>query len=179
VSCKSCKELMNVAGRETLTPEQQAQFKAHLASCETCRGQWDVQKMLGSLSEPRPIPDLPPFLASRVMAAVSAEAEQGFRRQHSSFWRSLPLGIRLAGTFAAVALTVGAAVLGAGLAARSGDARSTGRMAKPAPLVSTQSDWTGFFEAESEDLPLGWYLAGDPAAAPAGNSVRPDRPKEK
>lgn len=180
MNCKSCKKLMNQAAAHALDNDLWGQMEQHLASCQSCRGEWGVTKLLDSVAYGARVPEVPPFLAARVMAAVSGEEQVG-RRTPVSGWGMLPWGARLAAVLGAVVLVVGATALGASLASRS----ATRLLAVPTNMAqgdsttnAQPSDWTGFFQAESEDLPLGWYLAGDPASDMSKKPVRSERPKE-
>ena len=79
-ACHEIRELMSVALDQALQPEEQARLDAHLEDCEECRTAFKefqtVHQQIHGLEAVEP----PPWLASKIMARIRAEAS-------TSFWR--------------------------------------------------------------------------------------------
>lgn len=117
-----------------------AELEEHLAGCEDCRAElaW-LRPAARILPESVERQDAPPRLRARIMAEVSAEAEerQSARSGRRSFADRLPVSLRPAAGFAAIVL------IAAGIAAyaiRAGDSGSgaTTVVAGKAPGVTAK-----------------------------------------
>ncbi|MBL0313310.1 MAG: zf-HC2 domain-containing protein [Holophagaceae bacterium] len=81
-ACREFLELMSTSLDQDLPPDEQGRLDTHLDACPECRAAWkDLQWTHSQLKELEAV-EPPPWLASKIMARIRAEAVP-----RASFWR--------------------------------------------------------------------------------------------
>jgi anti-sigma factor RsiW len=143
MNCGQVKRLLPSLLDEELSGRAREQIASHLASCPTCRTEFEALKADMGLLEQVGTPEVSPFLVTRVMAEIRQSAKSEGRSPNAEVpsrafgvWRSLfGVGLgRLVGSLTA-ALVVAVAI-GAGVFFGSGFAQT----ATPATANSTEAE---------------------------------------
>lgn len=81
-ACREFREWMSASLDQALAPSEQARLDSHLAECPECRAAWkEVQWVHSQLKDLEKV-EPPPWLASKIMAKIRAEAAP-----QPSFWQ--------------------------------------------------------------------------------------------
>lgn len=186
MSCKPYIELIQKAWTDSLTPEQQESLSTHTAACSACAKEAELLRMV-SAAALEPVPEVPADLQASIMAAVRADAESLPERPWWQLFATVPLTVRLAGAAASVVLALLGGVLGAEMATKQSNTTTQAVFAPMSPSISPTlpepppagEDWAASFDAENQDLPLGWYLASESPADGAPATVGPGALREE
>jgi hypothetical protein len=158
-ACRDIRELASTALDGALSPPDQARLDAHLAGCEACRTFQRELEAAHRLVRGVEAVEPPPWLASKIMARVRAEAAP-----RASFWRRAILPILLKPQYQVATLLLVCA--------------TSYYLVRNRPEAELQDAAPG--RPEVQAAPLRKATGAEdktPAATPAEGGIRPEAPK--